>query len=49
MLDIGRVRKDVATWLCSPTIASNEMSCRACVETESWPISSCGKKPFGDV
>ena len=31
------------------TIASKEMSWRASVVTESWPISSCGKKPFGEI
>ena len=36
-----------ATCCCSATMAGNEMSCRASVETESWPMSSCGKKPLG--
>ncbi len=43
----GERRNASATCCCSSTMASNEMSCRASVETESWPMSSCGKKPLG--
>ena len=32
---------------CSACMAGNEMSWRASVWIESWPMSSCGKKPLG--
>ena len=51
MGDIGRLRearsRDLAA--AASIIASNEMSWRASVVTCSWPMSSCGKKPFGMV
>ena len=28
-------------------MALKEMSSRASVDTDSWPVSSCGKKPLG--
>jgi hypothetical protein len=43
----GSARMISATRLCSRTIAGNEMSSDASVVTVIWPMSSCGKKPFG--
>ena len=40
-------REAPATFSCRATMSSNEMSWRASVETGSWPMSSCGRKPFG--
>ena len=38
-----------ATWRCMATIASNETSCEASVNTNSWPLSSLGRNPLGAI
>ena len=45
----GDARKIFSTCCCNAVMASNEMSCRASVETESCPMSSCGNSPLGVI
>ncbi len=43
----GLRRRISAAWRCLSIIASKPMSCAAWVNTNSWPVSSFGRKPFG--
>ena len=47
MRDMRRALEDLPAFALQVAIAGKEMSWRASVETESWPMSSVGKKPFG--